>query len=249
MLIGGVALVLTLVATVPGPPPSDEAVMAYLTSAGSVDATPAFAVSAPGSAAWRYADHFSITYSTRIAAGLVPWVDEIRLMRDGAAEACRDFRDGTEPSCAVFDEFVTTPDGLISSFSINGDTIDGRLGDPSEEVLVGPLTAATRSSYFSIGSGGLVVNVRVTAKQDVELDSGVAAVYITPDGREIPGDDVMDPTTLAEGSSTTRMLFFPGAPVGGHIVWNFGASECCEEYQANVPVPGLGEGVPSTEKT
>jgi len=247
MLIGGFALVLTLAVSAPGPPPPDEAVMAYLTSIGTVDASPAFAVSAPGSAAWRYADHFSITYRARIESGGVPWVDEIRLMRDGA-EACRDFRDGTPLSCAVFDDFVTTPEGLISSFSINGDTIEGRLGDPSDVAIAGPVSAATVSSYYSIGSGGLVVNVRVSTKRDVALDAGTAAMYITPDGDEIGGTDAMDATTLRAGSSATRVLFFPDAPVGGHIVWSIAASECCDEFQLDVAVPALGDGVATTDK-
>jgi hypothetical protein len=41
---------------------------------------------------------------------------------------------------------------------------------------------------------------------------------------------------LSEGSSVTTTLFFPGAPVGGRVIWGI------DGHTLEVPVPALGEG-------
>lgn len=216
--------------------PADDAALAYMTALGTTDPGPALAVAAPDSPAYYYAVHQTAINEALLAYGESPVPKEVTVRGDGI-EQCQPAADGST-SCFLF-RFVTDDAGLITSLSVDGESIDGHIGGRSDEVVTGPITASVRSSYRTVTSDFLFVVIDLESTVDIDIAAGAGANYITADGAEMAVGQSVGAKVLVAGARSVVVLTFPGVDAGGRIVWDLTTTECCDDFQLDLPVPVL----------
>ena len=213
----------------------DEAsIVVYLENLGTVDPAPALAVASPRSAAWRYAEHQVAFETAAQASGLAASEDVISPRGNGRFQNCSS---PVAQDCVVFGDFLADTAGLISAFTVDGVDITPRLGDPSETVTFGAVTARVRSSYRTVRSDSLVVVVSLAVES--EFSGTSVAQYTDPSGRDVDQIDALAPPALPAGSMSTIALVFPAIDPGGRLTWQLSPTEAGADVVIDLEVPAL----------
>ena len=144
------------------------------------------------------------------------------------------------PSCPVFADFTADGAGLISAFTVDGIDITPRVGDPSDPVAFGPVTARVRSSYRTVRSDALIVTLEVTVTSDFSTASFPATRIRRV--RNVAAIDGLGPSTLLAGSSSTLALVFEAVDPGGRLVWGLSPVTGGDPTVVDIAVPALLTG-------
>ena len=197
------------------PPAAD--VEAYFAAVASYDPdrlTEALADTEPGSIAADYAGYLAALSRAAIAGGDPVPGAEIHATADGF-KACGGT--GGPQDCVEWADFEGHG-GKLTGFTINGESLDGRLvaGDGTN-VPAGDLAGVRLAfAYQSVQSGDLFVVVDVDAAEDVTIRSE-GAVYRLADGTPVHTSRYVGPTGTPADTQATVVLVFPQVAVGGRV--------------------------------
>lgn len=175
--------------------------------------------SAEGSPARLYAEHFIALAIAQRNSSFPPSKSTMAVKKDGTVEVCDEGREG---SCTSFSEFKADASDLLTSFSVDGKPIEGRLLAPSGEVVMAQ-GAAVRvlSGYKSLQSDSYFVIVEVKAGDRAITVYDFNATYVAPSGAQFTADGVngLSPSgDIQPGASAAVLVIFPGASPGGQLV-------------------------------
>ena len=115
----------------------------------------------------------------------------------------------------MFGDFTADSNGRISAFTVDGIDITPRLGDPSDAVTFGPVTARVLSSYRTASSDVLIIVLEIAVKADLSFAS--VARYTDPSGQTVEQTDAVVPKAFSVASASTIALIFPPVDPGGHL--------------------------------
>lgn len=161
----------------------------------------------PGSAADRYLAHQAA------ARSLLPEADPATVRLGAAtAEVCEAGR------CIAIDELVTAPaTGLLTSFAVDGASIDGRVAGPGTTATVDGLSVTALSTVQSVdGVVTALVETRNSSAADVEW-FGFAATYSTSGQTSVEASGSWGPATVASNTIELMLISFPDAELPGRI--------------------------------
>lgn len=215
---------------------AEDAAVDYIESLGSASdtrITSAAELAAPGSAAEAYAQYQAAQAQAAIQGGRPPVAQEVDVQSDGSIEACYpdDFNDATE-ECITFDDFVATPDGLLTEFSVQGNPIVGRVvGTTGAEGSASGGTARLLGALQYNTQSGFGIALAITAGPDGLTTPGPSSSsYIDPSGAQFSADTSSSTYPLNEvraGATATVVWAFAGGAPGGRLVFDL----CTPDYQ------------------
>jgi hypothetical protein len=169
-------------------------------------------MAAPQSPAQAYALHQANYAEALLGVGFSPPTYDLRPI-DGGWNLCG--RDGG--ACLAYTDWVFD-NGLVSTFSIATESIDGRVRVSSAQATVfdgGDITALTVYQRLT----GLSVTLRLenTSDQEIQIYWSSSAVYITEDGVEHEFASVYRAQHMYAGSNAVVEVEFESGSVGGYI--------------------------------
>ena len=140
----------------------------------------------------------------------------------------------------MFADFVADEAGLIVSFTVNGVDITGRIGDPSDPVTFGPVTARVRSAYRTVTGDALIVVVEVEVTTDLVVTS--VPTYLDATDREVERSGGTIAPRLTPGPAATMAFSFPGVDPGGRVVWEMTPPAVATPPSSNSRFPSCTRG-------
>lgn len=194
----------------------------------------------PGSPAHLYAQH-QIAFTR--ALGSLPGTTEVR---SDAIEMCSELLDEngqTRQECYIYADFEANADtGLLESFSVDGNPIDGRIaaGDPEgvteQGVTVKVVTA------FQATRGNMAINADVVNNLSTPVDvAEYDFEYVDADGRQYAQAPFVFsnlPSTIQPGATASAVGLFEQAPFGGTFTFVGFTNDFATEIRISVPVSG-----------
>ncbi|MCW2795107.1 hypothetical protein [Nocardioides sp.] len=197
-------------------PPASE-VRAYFAAVASYDPAQLRAAQAStedGSVAANYVGYLLELSRAAVASGSPEAGAKIEPAGADAYTACR--ADGRTNDCVVWSDF-TGRDGKLVDFTVNGETLDSRIsagdGTTVPAGSIGDVQVAY--AYQSVQSQDLYVVVKVAAAEGVTIVSDQATYQ--SDGSQVSASSFVGPTGGVGGRTTTVVLVFPQAAVGGTV--------------------------------
>jgi hypothetical protein len=107
--------------------------------------------------------------------------------------------------------------GLVRSFAVGGDPIDGRVVGPGPVAEADGVLVRVRSAARATdGSLTVVLATDNQSPMDVEW-FGFAATYAVPDGDVVEASGAWGPATVAAGTSGELLVGFPSGDLGGVV--------------------------------
>lgn len=219
--------------------PSEETVEAYfnaLASRDPDDLADAMDLAVPGSYAEAMLKYYSSIMDAVFAAGYT--VDDVagRIKEiDGGYRICDDPADSD--SCSELTDIVGSS-GLVSGFKIDGQDRTDKLvvgsGTPISAEALADVTLRGASEQTTPDRLNVVIDVKSGA-QPVSINA-YSATYRTPEGRQIEAssDSIVGSTDLQPDSTTTAVLVFPNAAIGGEVTLEV-VDEDYETHQVTIP--------------
>lgn len=216
----------TTTTTVAEPVPLTDQYFAVLAGRQPVDAQVVSQVAAPGSAAAFYLDHqlaARAVIGDQTPAELASDGDDGAATSDPATSAgvvriC-ETGESTSPGCVSYDAVVVEPGtGRVTSFSIDGEQLTGRVVGGGLAVEVESVVARARSAYRS-NAGDLTVVLEITNDSDVDVDIfAFASVYQPPGvGGGLEAAGVFGSPEIGAGTTADLVVVFPDAELGGRL--------------------------------
>ena len=134
-----------------------------------------------------------------------------------AFKVCFPVADGSSPSCATYSRFLVDASGAVTSFSVDGQSIDGlaKLATSAPTTVAGAIYQA-RSS-LKRPDGAVVVTVTVQAGSSELTLNAKQAELDTPDGLRQTADDAIAPEKVKPSTTTTFLMLFPPSALGGKV--------------------------------
>jgi hypothetical protein len=187
---------------------------------------------APGSPAAAYAQVQAAEATAFIQAGTPRVPFDVTVEDDGSIRSCPE-QGGTSADCVVFDDFVVTPDGLLSEFTVQGRSIAGRVVGATGASAQGRGATATLLGAFEYNTqAGLGVLLEIRAGDAVVLPpSPSSASYVSADGAQFQGgfDSIGGFNDVQPGAAVTVMLSFGGGVIGGSVTFDL----CSEDFSCD----------------
>lgn len=207
-------------------PSAPDAAQLYMEAlgTGTVDGSaPMRDLSAEGSPARLYGEHFIAIFTAYRSTGSPVYTQTATVQKDGSVTLCDDgLADGIEP-CPTYGDFQADASGKLTNFTVNGTAIDGRLLRPSgETVNAQGATLRVLSGYKSIQSDAYFITLEVKAGDAALSVYSFNASYVDPGGAQFSADSLsgISPSDdLQPGASTVVVLAFKGANPGGRLVF------------------------------
>lgn len=188
----------------------------------------------PGSVAYVYATHQTAFARALRDDGAPPTAHRVTY-QDGEAEVCS----VEGETCGVWADFTTDPEsGLLTGFTVNGQSLEGRiLGGSGESVSAAGAQFTLVSAYKSIQGENLWVVVEVANGPEPISIYPWEAEYVTADGRQVSATDGLGPGDLRPDAKATHVLGFAGADPGG-TVYMVGAAgqNQSESFEVELPL-------------
>lgn len=207
-------------------PSAPDAAQLYMEAlgTGTVDGSaPMRDLSAEGSPARLYGEHFIAMYTAYRSTGYPIPTQTAKVEKDGSVTLCDDEVVGDSEPCLTYGDFEADASGKLTNFTVNGTAIDGRLLRPNgETVNAQGGTLRVLSGYKSVESDAYFITLEVKAGDAALAVYSFDASYVDPGGAQFsadsqngisPGDD------LQPGASTVVLLAFSGANPGGRLVF------------------------------
>lgn len=196
----------------------DEVVRGYIDAFATSDPEKMAAMhdfAEPGSVADVYATH-QIAFNRALRDDGDPLTAQRVTYQGDEAEVCS----VEGETCGVWADFTTDPEsGLLTGFTVNGQSLDGRiLGGNGESVSAAGAQFTFVSAYKSIqGETTLWVVVEVANGPEPISIYPWEAEYVTADGRQVGAVGGLGPADLRPDAKATHVLGFDGADLGGTV--------------------------------
>ena len=142
--------------------------------------------------------------------------------------------------CDTFGGFEVD-DGRVRSFSIDGVSIDGRLAAPSKAVSFGALGVRLAGGFERVTYDQLaVVFVLETSGGAIAVEWGDLS-YVEPSGVSVAAElaDSAFPATVPATGMQPVVMQFPGATLGGDLVFAYTSPAAPQAIEVRLPVPRL----------
>jgi len=188
-------------------------------------------LTAPGSAARLYTE-WQTDFGRSVLGSGLPLDDAATTAKRGDGFiSCKD-------ECTTYAD-VTFEDGLVSSFSVEGLAIEGRLGGASEPVSDGPISSAkVLSSYRTVIPEAIGVNVEIVALESVDLNL-FGADYVAPNGLQVSQVEYYGPDQLRGSATGYVTIFFTDVDLGGTLYIGGNNDDFSNVFELAIPVPEL----------
>ena len=173
------------------------------------------ALASPDSVADRYARHTRALRDIQVDAGESPEAVEVTVT--GARATVTFTPDGGAPVATEWADFQLGGDGLLSSFTIDGVSLEGRLLGSGEPHVVDGVSARILSGFHLVTSGRPLVIVEIANEAEGTYVLGSAA-YRTSDGSEFATSPSGDALGVPSAGSNRVALIFDEADFGGSVM-------------------------------
>jgi hypothetical protein len=175
----------------------------------------AIVLTAAGSVADGYARHTEAVNAIRVEAGEVPEAREVTVEGDTVVVTF------TTADGSIIDtdwsDFEIDGEGLLTDFTIDGQSLDDRLVVGGEPVVTDDVAVTVVSAFELVTNDSPVVVVEIDNGSD-RAYSPREIDYVAPDGTVEPTAPSDGAAIVPAGADNRLLLIFGSAPFGGDVV-------------------------------
>jgi hypothetical protein len=144
-----------------------------------------------------------------------------------------------EPYTTTYGDFEVDPDsGRLVSFSVNGESLDGRIVVGGQPVSSNGVTVTPVSAYRTVTGDVLNVNVEVANGTDGPFSAGAGnSSYVNADGSQVQTTYWGGPNDVQAGANAAFSIDFERSDLGGTLFYSGFLDDFRTEASFQVPFP------------
>jgi hypothetical protein len=200
-----------------------------VTASKPSDVQTAIAVAAPGSPAHAYATFEFNQATANTQAGRPTSSITTKVQSDGSIQACAGL--GAQQQCLTYSDFKADANGLVTTMSVNGQTMDGRAIEPTNlSVQAAGGTVTVVSAIEGNTADTLLIAFQAQAGTEQLSIQAYTSTYVNPGGAQLQADassSVVPSNDIQPSATVTGVVAFNTGKIGG--TWTM--TVCPPNYQ------------------